>query len=211
MFTSDDLRKMGFTRRDMLQLSAMAGVAGITQFLVGCSPKSGGDDSYPHLPDEKLPVAPEGMCMDPQSELEHALWALGETIVPGKDTDPAGDPGANESCALNVALDPTLPMADLAAVVLGMLDGVSDELYGTQFRLLDYDPRVAVGVEAERRLPVMTLLYRLIRSAFYGAGYNEIGVRWMGFPGENLGYIHHADFTFGQPVCKEFTKEGNLP
>ena len=37
------------------------------------------------------------------------------------------------------------------------------------------------------------------------------GSRWIGYPGANLGYIDHPDFTLGRPVCRELTEDGNLP
>ncbi len=51
-------------------------------------------------PASALPLAPRGFCPAPQTELEHTLFALAETIVPGSRTDPSGAPGASDVCAL---------------------------------------------------------------------------------------------------------------
>ena len=33
----------------------------------------------------------------------------------------------------------------------------------------------------------------------------------FGWPGPNLGYTEHEDFSFGKQISKELTKDGNLP
>jgi hypothetical protein len=158
----------------------------------------------------QLPPAPAGHLAAPRNEAEWTLWWLAETIVPGTATDPEGAPGANDCGALNVMLDPQLPLAANVDLVVLSLDGTAQSLYDKPFRELNYEQRAAVAAQVESQVPLMTLLYRLIRAAFYGAAYNEVGVRWMGFPGENLGYIDHPDFTIG-PVGTELTETGYLP
>lgn len=191
-------------RRTILAGGIAAGLAAMVRLQAAGGP---GEAYDPH---ELLPPAPGGVCRTPSNDAEEALLALADTIVPGGASDPQGAPGARETCALSVVLSPAFPVAGLADVIQLLLNGTASSQFGKDFVECTLEQRTLVADIAEEQLPLLTVLYRAVRAAFYGASYNEVGTRWMGFPGENLGYIDHPDFTMGVPVSKELTKNGHL-
>jgi hypothetical protein len=48
----------------------------------------------------------------------------------------------------------------------------------------------------------------LAKLAFYSSA--DAG-KYLGYPGANAGYIDDPDFSFGVPMSKEVTSDGNLP
>ena len=58
---------------------------------------------------------------------------------------------------------------------------------------------------------MIRLAYRFIRSTFYASTYNMVGAAYLNWPGPNLGYTEHPDFTFGKSLSRELTRDGNLP
>jgi hypothetical protein len=152
----------------------------------------------------------DGACLVPGSKEEQTLAALVDTVVPGRDTDPEGAPGALEGCALNLLLDEYYPFKDYLTLIVTLVDGAAKQSAGTTFLEATYEQRLKVLVEVQTMLPVLRLAYRAIRSAFYGGAYNGLGLQFLGYPGGNLGYRHLKEASFRKPVCKEMT-DGWMP
>ena len=153
----------------------------------------------------------EGACIAAASDDEKTVAAIVDTIVPGRTTDPTGAPGALESCAFNLIYDDFFPFAANLPLLLPLVDGLADQLYGKPFVNCSLEERTEVLKRAEETLPFIRLAYRFIRSAFYAGNYNYVGTTSIGWPGPNLGYVGHPDFTFGEPLAQELTVDGNLP
>lgn len=150
------------------------------------------------------PAVP-GACLQPGTAAEETLAALVDAVVPGKDTDPDGAPGALDGCALNLLLDEYYPFKQYLSLIVTLVDGASGQEYGKTFLEADYEQRLKVLVDVQEMLPVLRLAYRAIRSAFYGGAYNGLGLEYLGYPGGNLGYRHLKEASFRKPVCKEMT------
>ena len=157
---------------------------------------------------EKAESAPA--CLAAMTHNEKTFSALADTIVPGSETDPSGAPGAVEACALNVIYDDTMPIVEVATMLVGLLDGSARDLYQRDFVDLNLEERTQAVVESEKRLPLLAWFLRLIRAAFYVGYLNDVGLKYLGYPGPNLGYID-LGFTFGEKMSEELTADGNLP
>ena len=153
----------------------------------------------------------EGACAQAITDDEKTVAAVVDTVVPGPASDPDGYPGALDTCALNLIYDEFYPFVSALPFLLALVNKKAHNKYGVKFIELDLVKRTAVLKESESALPLMRLAYRFIRSAFYAANYNMVGAKHFGWPGPNLGYAEHKDFTFGKAVSKELTKDGNLP
>lgn len=152
-----------------------------------------------------------GACIQPLSATEKTLAAVLDTVVPGKDTDPDGDPGALEACAMNLMVDEYYPFRGFADLFAALFDQLSEGDQGKPFVDLDYDQRLGIVVKVQHQMPLLKLAYKAIRSAFYGGSYNGVGLDYLGYPGPNLGYRHVAECSFRKPVCQEMTDEGWMP
>lgn len=153
---------------------------------------------------------PESTCLEPVTYEEKCMEALIDTVVPGKKSDPTGAPGALECCALNIAYDRYFPIAAVAPAILESLNLLSKKKYNNDFPSLNLEQRTDVLATLEGEIPQVTLVLRFIRAAFYVGLYNDVGLKYLGYPGPNVGYIHE-DYTFGVPMAKELTETGNLP
>ena len=162
---------------------------------------------YPE-PDHK-PL--EGACVEALTDDEKKVAAIVDTVVPGKDVDPDGVPGARESCALNLIYDEFYPFVQVLPSLLLLVDTKASSLYSRTFMECTFKERTKVLQEAEDTLPLIRLAYRFIRSTFYASTYNMVGAAHLNWPGPNLGYTDHPDFTFGAPLSRELTRDGNLP
>lgn len=152
-----------------------------------------------------------GACLMPVGDVERTLAAVLDTVVPGRSSDPSGDPGALEACAMNLLLDDHYPFRTFAPMFAAVFDQMSEETHGQAFADLPYESRLDIVIEAQDRIPLLTLAYRAIRSAFYGGAYNGVGLTWLGYPGPNLGYRHLPEASFRRPVCRERTETGWMP
>lgn len=154
-----------------------------------------------------------GGCITPAGPVEQGLAAILDTVVPGPETDPSGDPGALEACAMNLMVDSAYPFRQYASTFVGIVDSLAHDGAGgpTVFADLSHEARLAVLVEAQEVLPILRLAFRAIRSAFYGGAYNGVGLDLLGYPGPNLGYRHIREASFRVPVCTELTATGSLP
>ncbi len=153
----------------------------------------------------------KGACAEAVTADEKTVAAIVDTVVPGPASDPDGYPGALDTCAFNLIYDEFYPFVSALPFLLALVNKKSDNKYGKTFEELDLVKRTQVLKESESAVPLMRLAYRFIRSAFYAANYNMVGAKHFGWPGPNLGYTEHKDFSFGKAICKEMTKDGNLP
>lgn len=168
-----------------------------------------GDEEFqsPGWPREALP----GACMKPESQVEKILAAMVDTIVPGPDTDPAGDPGGLESCAINMLMDGNYPFREQAGILADLMDLLAQGDYQAGFLDITYEQRIQVLLKAEQSMPLLIMAYRAIRSAFFGGAYNGIGLEYMKYPGPNLGYRHIREASFRRAMCREKTEKGWMP
>lgn len=156
----------------------------------------------------KTEVAPA--CRAALTHEEKTFAALADTTVPGRETDPSGAPGAVEACALNLVYDEKMPILQVAPLLVGLLDGAARDLYQRDFVDLNLEERTQTVLESEKRLPLLGYLLKLIRAAFYGGYFSDIGLKYLGYPGPNLGYVN-LGFSFGEKMSEELTTDGNLP
>ncbi len=161
----------------------------------------------PPYPRPPLP----GACIEAATPVEKTLAAVLETVVPGLATDPDGEPGAIESCAMNLMVDGAYPFRGYASLIATLMDSLAKKSHERPFLELDPDARLAVLVEAQESLPLLRLAYRAIRSTFYGGAYNGVGLGYLGYPGPNLGYRHLPEASFRVPISEEMTEEGWMP
>ena len=152
-----------------------------------------------------------GACLAPVTGTEQTLAALLDAVVPGGGSDPEGEAGALEACAMNLLADDAYPFRELGDLVAGLMDGLALGAHGQPFAALSVEQRLLVIIDAQESLPILRLAYRAIRSAFYGGAYNGVGLDYVGFPGPSLGYRHIPEFSFRKPVCEEMTDTGYLP
>ena len=153
----------------------------------------------------------QGACVAALTEDEKKVAAMVDTVVPGRSTDPDGAPGALESCALNLIYDEFYPFVQALPVLLLLVDTLAGNLFSKTFVECDLKQRTKVLTEAEKQVAMVRLAYRFIRSTFYAATYNMVGAKFFNWPGPNLGYTQHQDFSFGRAMSRELTKDGNLP
>jgi len=162
---------------------------------------------YPDPDHEPL----EGACVEALTDDEKKVAAIVDTVVPGEDVDPDGIPGARESCALNLIYDEFYPFVQALPFMLLLVDTKAGSLHGKTFMECTFNERTKVLREAEDSLPLIRLAYRFIRSTFYASTYNMVGAAHLNWPGPNLGYTDHPDFSFNAPLSRELTRDGNLP
>ena len=168
-----------------------------------------GDEAFEPPGFTRPPLA--GACLEPVGDMEKTLAAVVDAVVPGPAMDPDGEPGALESCAMNLLGDDFYPFRDSARVIVTLMDHLARQDFGGSFVEITFEQRLAVLVKSQETLPVLRLAYRAIRSAFYGGAYNGVGLDYLGYPGPNLGYRHLEQASFRRPVCEEMTETGWMP
>ena len=194
-------------RRAFLRTSGAGALALVLEAVGGSLARAA--EPFGHTPFAR-PTLP-GACLQPLGEVEATLAALLDAVVPGPEGDPEGAPGALEACAMNILLDGSFPFRQYADLFALLLDGLAGDTFGKTFVELDHGQRLQVLLKAQEQLPLLRLAFRAIRSAFYGGAYNGVGLRYVGFPGPNLGYRHVAECSFRQTVCAERTETGWMP
>ena len=152
-----------------------------------------------------------GACHQAVTTEEKTVAAIVDTVVPGRQSDPEGDPGAIDSCAVNLIYDEFWPFVSALPLILSLVNNLASDLHSKTFLECDLKQRTQVLAQAETKLPLIRLAYRFIRSAFYAVNFNMVGAGYLSWPGPNLGYLDHEEFSFRKPVSKELTKDGNLP
>ena len=206
---TDSPPRGGTDRRGFLKLAARGtfGAALATAVFHGPLRSLYARVKYPDPDHEPL----QGACVEPLSEDEKKVAAIVDTVVPGKAIDPDGVPGARESCALNLIYDEFYPFVQALPFILALADKLASTDYEKTFLQCTLTERTRVLQQAEDKLPLIRLAYRFIRSTFYASTYNMVGAAHLNWPGPNLGYTEHPDFTFGKAVSRELTRDGNLP
>ena len=150
-------------------------------------------------------------CITPFTEDQKILFRFCEAVVPGKSEDPEDSPGAPEVCAMNYMYDDSLLFRKIAPTVSFLLEQKSRKLFKKSFINLGLDERIEVILAVKEEFPQIILLIRFVKSAFYGGGYSDVGWRYMGYNGPNLGYFNDPQFSFRRPVGRELTQDGNMP
>lgn len=153
----------------------------------------------------------EFQCLEADSYDEKILEKFCDTIIPGSSSDPEGIPGAVETCALNFMYDESLMFKKFAPLVAFIIDGKAKILYGRGFIQLSLDERTEVVKILQQEFPLLNLVMKFVKSAFYAGGYSDEGWKYMGYPGPNKGYFNDPQFSFWGPVCREKTEDGNMP
>lgn len=153
----------------------------------------------------------EFQCMEAVYYDEKVLEKFCDTVVPGSSSDPDGIVGAVDTCALNLMFDESLMFKKVAPIIAFMIDEKAKVLYGKGFVHLNLDERTEVVKVLQSEFPLINLVMKFVKSAFYAGGYSSEGWKWMGYPGPNRGYFNDPQFSFWGPVCKEKTKDGNMP
>jgi hypothetical protein len=194
-------------RREFLRkaITLSAGAA-----LLGAASVIPGDECPFDDPGFTRPVIPNA-CASASTDLEKTLAAVVDTVIPGPGTDPAGDPGGLESCALNMLFDDFYPFRANAEALASIIDLEAKTRFGKAFVDCTYNQRVQALVKAQDGMPILRLVYRAVRSAFYGGAYNGVGLDYLAYPGPNLGYRHIAAASFRKPMSKELTETGWMP
>lgn len=195
-------------RRDFL-LTAGGGALAMILGAVGESIARAGEAAWAGTQFARDPLP--GACLQPLGDVERTLGAMLDTVVPGPATDPEGMAGALEACSMNILLDGSFPFRKYADLFALALDGIATDAYGSAFADLPYLQRLQVLVTAQDQLPMLRLAFRAIRSAFFGGAYNGIGLRYVGYPGPNLGFRHLPEASFRVAVCAELTGNGWMP
>jgi hypothetical protein len=164
------------------------------------------------------------------------LQAFADTIIPGRRvarTD-LGDPihpraiagvdslpGAVEADSLRLCHDPLIGFDALEAPFLADLSARALAVGGGRFLLLPFDRRVQTVLSGlDFGNPTRTLWEAAAAvpfEAFCGAGEHAVGTsqnasgyRVMGYPGAAPdGY--QRDYSYGRPLSRERTRDGNLP
>ncbi|MBI2889850.1 MAG: hypothetical protein HYY13_03590 [Nitrospirae bacterium] len=149
-----------------------------------------------------------GSCRTPTQHEEEKLLMLADTIVPGGKADPRGLAGAVEACPLEPLYDPMLPLALAAPLVVSFLDDQAKQKYGAEYVKLGLPERTEVTRAVEATSPLFGYLLKFIRGIYYTSA---VAYEAIGFPGNNLGYINHPDFSLRRPLGEGMTEDGNMP
>lgn len=199
----------GVSRRAFLKIGGGAGIGAAFAVALLRGPFRGARAAI-QLPDPDVATLP-GACFGPLTEEERIVAAMVDTVVPGRQSDPTGAPGALDTCALNLIYDEFWPFVDYLPVLLPLLDDTSRNRFEVGFADATLEQRTEVLRTVEGAVPFVRLAYRFVRSTFYAGMYNFEGTNYLGWAGPNLGYRDHEEFSFREPVSEELTTDGNLP
>lgn len=197
-------------RRRFLSLVAQTCIGGSTLGAVLAGKNALGDEPPPY-PGGFTREATPGFAAEPETDKQRTVAAIVDTVVPGPESDPAGGPGALEAGALNLIYDRFYPAWDYLDSVVVLVDHTARQEFSATFEELELEQREQVLLEAQELLPFLRHLYRFIRGVFFADLHSGTGSDYLGFPGPNLGYIEHPDFSFRRPMSEELSDDGNLP
>jgi hypothetical protein len=148
---------------------------------------------------------------------DRRLTALVDTVVPGRESDPEGSPGAIEAgtvqylhlCDQRNILGSWIRLRTLWNLALDALDVIAFAGFARGFAALDLEKRTAV-VNRGTKIPGLSMLLRLIRAPFYTGTVNRVGWDYLGYPGPNEGF---SDYSFGTELSSPHPSsvDGNLP
>lgn len=184
------------SRREWMRLCGLAA----SGFLLGCSggrePECAGES--PCLP--SLGGAPD-------THEGRVVAAFCDTVVPGRHRDPQGSPGALDVGAAALFFDPALPALGFVPLLVTFLDGGANRLHNDDFDALTPAQREAVVEDALDGFAPMEFAVQLAKLAYFtSAGAQEA----LGYPGASAGYASDPDFSFGVPLTREITRDGNF-
>ncbi len=146
----------------------------------------------------------------PETVDEKTMQALADTVLPGSDSDPDGEPGALEAGALIVLFDKSYFAYQFMPLISYFLNNMSEQTYGKDFYELQVGERSQLLENVEKQVSYVSLLTKFIKGAFYAAFVNDVGYKYMEYPGSNLRY-REKDFSFNRPMSNEMTNDGSLP
>ncbi|MCL4558248.1 MAG: gluconate 2-dehydrogenase subunit 3 family protein [Deltaproteobacteria bacterium] len=158
----------------------------------------------------KLPLNQGSLFLQPQTDDEKTVYAICDTILPGTTSAPGSGPGANDVGTMDVIYDKFYPAVQYLPSVIMIIDSSARSKYGRRFYDLDMAERTDVLAGIEGQLGIVDLLYEYVKAPFYVGIISDLGLKYMGYPGPNLGYVDR-DFSFYKPMSKEMTSNGNLP
>ncbi len=150
-------------------------------------------------------------CLNPEKGHQKILHAFCDAVIPGRNSDPEGSPGAVDVCSLNLLYDDSFMFKKIAPLIAEMIDRKATRIYRTSFWNLSLEKREKVIKEVLEEFPLLILVIKLVKSAFYAGGFSTEGLEYMGYPGSNSGYFNDPQFSFRKPVSREKTKDGNMP
>lgn len=195
----------GLDRRAFLATSGKLTFWGLVAAATGLRPAPAAAEEG--MPKEPTPGFPVGAVTNEQQ----VIAAIIDTVLPAASSDPSGAAGAPEAGALNLSFDRYYPLRDFIPAIVLLVDGQARQTHGKAFAELDREPREALLAEVQESLPFLRHAYRFIRSVYYAALHGDVGSKALGFPGPNLGYVDHPDFSFRKPMSQELTSDGYLP
>lgn len=200
-----DLLAGGFAALDRRAFLATAGRCGFWALVASVAgPRGVSLAASPRTPTPGFPV--EGVSAEART-----VAAVIETIVPGAATDAEGGPGALEAGALNLVYDAFYPVRPYLAPMVALLDAQARQRHGAPFAELAAPEREALLASVQETLPFLRHAWRFVRGVFFADLHDATGSTWLGFPGPNLGYVDHPEFSFRRALSDEETRDGNLP
>jgi len=156
------------------------------------------------------PLTP-GFAQEPVTEEQRVLAAIIDTVVPGSTSDPTGAPGALEAGALNLTYDDFYPVRPYIAAMVQLIQLQADRRHGSAFDDLTLEQREGVLWDTQELLPFLRHAYRFFRGVFFADLHGGVGSQYIDFPGPNLGYVDHPEFSYRRPMSEEMTEDGNMP
>jgi len=139
------------------------------------------------------------------------MKAFADTIIPGPASDPEGSVGGVEACALKVLYDPYYGLRPFVGMLTRNLNRTSLWWYGKLFKDLDLSQTTKI-VLFKDNYSLIKLVYEqaelLVKLAFYGGIINDVGTKYISFPGPSPGYY---GYSFNEKFAEEATTDGNLP
>ena len=148
--------------------------------------------------------------MVPQTADEKTVYALCDTVLPGRTSDPGGAPGAVDVGTMDFAYDKFYGVVQELPLVLPLFNAEAQKEFGKPLYELDLAQRTAVLKNSETLLGLIDQIYMFLKGPFYIGIISTLGLEYMGDPGPNLGY-RNQDFSFYKPMSNEMTSDGNLP
>jgi hypothetical protein len=142
---------------------------------------------------------------------EETMEAFADTIIPGPISDPEGSVGGVEAGALDVLYDPYYGLKPFIGMLAGNLNGTSLWRYHKLFKDLDVGQRTEIVLFKDNNSLIKPLYEQaelLVKLAFYGGIINDVGTKYISFPGPSPGYY---GYSFNEKFAEEATTDGNLP
>lgn len=197
-----------FTRREFIRVSGLAAGG----FAALGLPTCGGRDDTKGASDAEGIKGKDGNELPglggaPNTHEGRTIAAFCDTVIPGAYRDPKGAPGAIDTTAVGLFFDPDLPAATFVPLLVALLDARAKGDEGADFAAISPEAREAVLDKTLQEVEVVTFAVELAKLAYYST---EEAAAHLGYPGPNAGYVFDPDFSFGIPMAREITTDGNL-